>query len=190
MNLSFILIVSLSIEIVFTQTSSSNYDTGIDRSGPWYAHIQTALSPEACCAFCNAEGFKCQSWVYVRVGASNLSSGCYLQQNIPSINEGSSCGQFCSSGYKQSSLIINGRCAYPGGIFELGVDRPGSNYTRLTSIQSHPACCAMCQMEGSKCRAWTFVRDGAPNRESGCFLKSSIPSASRIPCVPCTSGTK
>ncbi len=87
-------------------------------------------------------------------------------------------------------MILSGRCAYPGGIFELAADRPGSNYARLLSIQSHPYCCAMCQMEGDKCQAWTFVREGAPGRESGCFLKNQIPAMSGIPCVPCTSGTK
>jgi len=190
MSIYIIFLISLSIKIVYTQTSCSNFDYGIDRSGPWYAHILTTPSIEACCALCNAEGTKCQSWVFVLAGTTTLSSGCYLKQNIPSVNETSTCGQYCISGFKQSSLIINGRCAYPGGIFELAVDRPGSTYARLLSIENHPSCCAMCQMEGNKCQAWTFIRSGAPGKESGCFLKSQIPSISNIPCVPCTSGTK
>lgn len=189
MSLYIIFIISLSIKIVYTQTCS-NFDIGIDRPGPWYAHILTTPTPELCCALCNAEGTRCQSWVFVRIGAPTYSPGCYLKQNIPSVNEVSTCGQFCISGFKQTSLILSGRCAYPGGIFELAADRPGSNYVRLVSIQSHPNCCAMCQMEGEKCRAWTFVRSGAPGRESGCFLKNQIPAMSGTPCVPCTSGTK
>jgi hypothetical protein len=190
MSLYIIFIISLSIKLVYLQTSCSNFDIGVDRSGPWYAHILTSSSSESCCAVCNAEGTRCQSWVFVRIGATTFAPGCYLKQNIPSVNESSTCGQYCTSGFKQTSLIITGRCAYPGGIFELAVDRPGSNYARLLSIQSHPACCAMCQMEGEKCRAWTFVRNGAPGRESGCFLKNQIPAMSGTPCVPCTSGTK
>jgi hypothetical protein len=190
MSLYIIFIISLSIKIAFTQTSCSIYDIGIDRPGVWYAHILTTPTPEACCSLCNTEGTRCQSWVFVRIGTSAYTPGCYLKQNIPSVNEASTCGQFCISGFKQASLILSGRCAYPGGVFELAADRPGSDYARLTSIQSHPHCCAMCQMEGDKCRAWTFVRTGAPGRESGCFLKNQASAISGIPCVPCTSGTK
>lgn len=190
MSIFIVFIISFLIKIISTQTSCSNFENGIDRSGQWYAHVQTSPSIDACCALCNAESTKCQSWLFVRTGATTLSPGCYLRQNIPSINETSTCGQYCTSGFKQASLIINGRCAYPGGIFELGVDRPGFNYTRLLNIQNHPACCAMCQMEGSKCQAWTFIRNGAPGRESGCFLKNQIPPISNTPCVACTSGTK
>jgi hypothetical protein len=188
MSLYIIFILSLSIKTIYTQTCSY-FDNGIDRSGPWYAHIQTTSSAEACCAICDAEGARCQSWVFVSAG-STITRGCYLKQNIPSINETSTCGQYCTSGFKQTSLILTGRCAYPGGIFELGVDRPGSTYTRLLSIQSHPACCAMCQMEGDKCRAWTYIRNGVPGKESGCSLKNQIPPISNIPCTACTSGTK
>jgi hypothetical protein len=183
-----ILIICLSIKIVFSQTCSS-FENGIDRPGPWYAHIQTTPSVEVCCSLCNSEGTRCQSWIFVRPGTTT-APGCYLKQNIPAINEASTCGQYCTSGFKQASLVTSGRCAYPGGIFELGVDRPGSTYARLTSIQSHPACCAMCQMEGDKCRAWTFIRNGAAGKDSGCALKNQIPPVSNTPCVACTSGTK
>ncbi|CAF3407373.1 unnamed protein product [Rotaria socialis] len=181
-------IVAISIKIVYLQTCS-NFEDGIDRSGPWYAYVQTMLSTDSCCNLCNAEGTRCQSWVFVRAGGS-YAPGCYLKQNIPSINETSTNKQYCTSGFKQTSLITSGRCAYPGGIFELGIDRPGYNYARLLSIDSHPACCAMCQLEGDKCRAWTFIRNGAVGKESGCLLKNQIPPISNVPCVACTSGTK
>ncbi|CAF3532966.1 unnamed protein product [Rotaria sp. Silwood1] len=42
-------------------------------------------------------------------------------------------------------------------------------------------------MEGDKCRAWTFIRNGAPGKESGCFLKDKVPPISNVPCVACTS---
>ena len=180
--------ISFSIRIVRLQTCP-NFEDGIDRPGPWYAHIQTIMSVDGCCALCNAEGTKCQSWVFVHPGAIT-APGCYLKQNIPSINEDSACGKYCTSGFKQASLIPSGRCAYPGGIFELAVDRPGYTYARLLNIQNHPACCAMCQMEGDKCRAWTFIRNGAPLKENGCLLKNQIPPISNLPCVACTSGTK
>jgi hypothetical protein len=50
-----------------------------------------------------------------------------------------------------------------------------STYARLLSIQSHPVCYAMCQMEGDKCQAWTFIRNRAPGKESVCLLKNPIP---------------
>jgi len=188
MRIFFIFLLSFSIKTVYLQTCS-NFESGFDRSGPWYAHIQSITSIDACCSLCNNEGTRCQSWVFVAVGTTT-APGCYLKQNIPLINEASTCGQYCTSGFKETSLIITGRCAYPGGTFELGVDRPGSTYARLLSIQNYPACCALCQMEGDKCRAWTFIRNGAPNKESGCSLKNQIPPISNVPCVACTSGTK
>ncbi|CAF1354478.1 unnamed protein product [Rotaria sordida] len=183
-----IFIVTLPIKIVYLQTCS-NFEDGIDRSGSWYAHIQTILSVVGCCNLCNAEGSRCQSWVFVRTGTT-IASGCYLKQNIPPINELSNCQQYCTSGFKQTSLIISGRCVYPGGVFELGVDRPGNTYVRLLNIQNHSSCCAMCQMEGDKCRAWTFIRNGASGKENGCLLKNQIPPISNVPCVACTSGIK
>ena len=189
MNIKIILLLCISFKIVYSQTCSYSED-GIDRSGPWYAHILTITSSDTCCAICTAEGTKCQSWVFVRTGSPSLSPGCYLKQNIPSINITSTCGSYCTSGFKQTSLIISGRCTYPGGIFELGVDRPGSTYARLLNIPNHPSCCAVCQMEGNKCQAWTFIRSGALGKDIGCLLKNQIPSISNIPCVACTSGTK
>lgn len=183
------MVICLSIKIVYSQTSCADFEDGIERSGLWYAHIQTTPSVDACCALCTAEGIRCQSWVFVRIGSA-ITPGCYLKQNIPSINTTSTCGPFCTSGIKQSSLVLSGRCAYPGGIFELAIDRPGNTYARLLSIPSHPTCCAMCQMEGERCRAWTFIRSGAPGKESGCALKGQIPPISNTPCVACTSGTK
>ena len=190
-NMSILTVVCLFLvaERVSTQTPCSNFETGIDRPGPWYAHIQTSASIDACCALCNAEGTRCQSWIFVRPGIA-LSAGCYLRENVPSINPSSTCGQFCTSGFKSTALIANGRCAFPGGVFELGVDRPGNTYVRLTSIANHPACCALCQLEGEKCRAWTFIRQGAPGKESGCSLKNQVSTISTSPCVACTSGTK
>jgi hypothetical protein len=74
MSLYIIFIISLSIKIVSTQTSCSNFDVGIDRSGPYYTHILTTVTPEACCALCNVEAARCQSWVFVRIGASTSQS--------------------------------------------------------------------------------------------------------------------
>lgn len=190
MGLYWIFILSFLINSVYSQTSCSVFDQGVDRPGPSYAHIRTTLSAEACCALCNAEGTRCQSWVFVQAGSYTPAPGCYLKQNIPSIDVSSTARQYCTSGFKQASLALDSRCVYPDGKFELAVDRPGQDYARLLSIQSHQACCTMCQTDGDKCRAWTFVRSGIPGKESGCFLKSQVPPISSTPCVPCTSGLK
>lgn len=167
----------------------SNSETGIHRAGSWYTYIQSITSVESCCTMCNAETARCQSWLFVRPGTS-ISPGCFLYQNIPSINQSSTCGQYCTSGYKSASLPTNGRCAYPGGVFELAIDRPGSTYARLINVENYSVCCALCQIEGDRCRAWTFIRNGAPGKESGCALKNQVPTISNTPCVACTSGIK
>ncbi len=65
-----------------------------------------------------------------------------------------------------------------------------STVFRLFLVQSHPACCAMRQMEGDKCQAWTFTRNGATGKDSGCLLKNQIPLISNTTCVPYTSDSK
>jgi hypothetical protein len=35
-----------------------------------------------------------------RIGTPAYSPGCYLKQNIPSVNEVSTCGQYCISDFK------------------------------------------------------------------------------------------
>ena len=169
----------------------SNSEVGVQRSGFWYTFIQTVTTVDACCSMCNAETSRCQSWLFVRPGASSsLTPGCYLYETISPINQSSTCGQSCSSGVKIAALPTTGRCSYPGGVFELAIDRPNSTYIQLQSVSTYPICCALCQVEGDRCRAWTFIRNGAVGRQSGCALKSAIPAISSTPCVPCTSGIK
>jgi PAN domain len=77
--------------------------------------------------------------------------------------------------------------------FEFGVDRPGRDYKSF-DIPPAPAgefdlsdhnCQASCEAD-PKCRAWTFVRAGVQGSNGRCWLKSSIPSATKN--VNCTSG--
>ncbi|CAF1037659.1 unnamed protein product [Adineta ricciae] len=182
-----VLLISLFIQIVSLQTCS-NLERGIDRPGQWYVHLLSTTSAGACCALCDSET-QCKSWTFFSA-PSILAAGCYLKAFVPPINGSSNCGQTCASGVKDSTLVLQGPCAFPGGAYELAVDRPGATYVHLTSIRTHPKCCAMCQMEGNKCQSWTFVRDGAPNRAGGCFLKTQVAPISNTPCVPCTSGKK
>lgn len=188
MRFSHLCCIVVLFRTIASQTCS-NFEVGINRPGPWYAFVQTTDSIEACCALCNAEGSRCQSWLFVRPGSS-MSPGCYLKQNIPLIEETSSCGQFCTGGVKSTSMVATGRCIYPGGAFELAIDRPGSTYVRLPSVVNHSICCTYCQLEGDKCRSWTFIRAGAPGKESGCALKNQVAAISSSPCVACVSGTK
>ena len=139
MRFSHLCCIVVLFHTIASQTCS-NFEVGINRPGPWYAFVQTTASVEACCALCNAEGSRCQSWLFVRPGTS-ISPGCYLKQNIPLIEENSSCGQFCTGGVKSTSMVGSGRCVYPGGAFELAIDRPGSTYVRLPSVGNHSICC-------------------------------------------------
>lgn len=168
----------------------SNYETGIHRTGQWYIYIQTVRTIESCCSMCNAETTRCQSWLFVQTNSGSLTSGCYLYERISPINVTSNCGQSCTSGIKSSSMSFTGRCVYPGGNFELAVDRPGSTYINLKNISNYQICCGLCQLEGDRCRSWTFTRTGAIGKQSGCALKNSVASISSTPCVPCTSGIK
>ena len=137
MKIFIVFLINLSVKIIYPQ-SCSNFEN-LDRSGPWYAYIQTIGSIDACCSLCDVEGETCQSWLFLRASTTS-GPGCYLRHHIPPINETSFCGQNCFSGFKKASLTPSGRCAHSSGIFELAVNRPGNVYAHLSTISTHYDC--------------------------------------------------
>ena len=73
--------------------------------------------------------------------------------------------------------------------YERGIDRPGHAY-RVLKTRNAADCSSACQAANS-CRAWTYVKPGAPRRAgtaSRCWLKHVAPRAIRNDC--CISGVR
>src|SRR5262245_34169039 len=73
--------------------------------------------------------------------------------------------------------------------YERGIDRPGHAY-RFLKTHNAADCSLACQAANS-CRAWTYVKPGAPRRAgtaSRCWLKHVVPQPIRNDC--CTSGVR
>ena len=68
------------------------------------------------------------------------------------------------------------------GKLQVGVNRVGDDYRSQPAVTTAQACQALCMGEG-QCKAWTWVA-----AEKRCWLKSSVPVASKGDC--CTSGVK
>lgn len=66
------------------------------------------------------------------------------------------------------------------------VNRFGGDYLS-DPLASAELCQALCDAE-APCRAWTWVKPGAPGGKGTCWLKKTVPPASKNDC--CTSGVK
>src|SRR5215831_11143117 len=79
-------------------------------------------------------------------------------------------------------LVVPGLAAAQSRYFtyERGIDRPGHAY-RFLETHNAADCSLACQAANS-CRAWTYVKPGAPRRAgtaSRCWLKHVVPRAIR-----------
>ena len=88
-------------------------------------------------------------------------------------------------------LVVPGLAAAQSRYFsyERGTDRPGHAY-RFLETHNAADCSLACQAANS-CRAWTYVKPGAPRRAgtaSRCWLKHVVPQPIRNDC--CTSGVR
>lgn len=72
-----------------------------------------------------------------------------------------------------------------GAALEPGVDRPGGDYR---GIDFGPEQCREACDRDPQCRAWTFVKPGLQGEYARCWLKSSVPAATRN--AGTTSGVK
>jgi hypothetical protein len=69
---------------------------------------------------------------------------------------------------------------------ELGVNRFGGDF-ESRNLTSAPQCQAACAF-AAQCKAWTWVKPGVQGPDAKCWLKNTVPVASKNDC--CTSGVK
>jgi hypothetical protein len=75
-----------------------------------------------------------------------------------------------------------------GSSIEPGINRRGGDYHSFDLPAARPELCQEACARDSRCRAWTYVNPGVQGPAPRCWLKSTVPAATRETC--CTSGVK
>lgn len=70
--------------------------------------------------------------------------------------------------------------------FEVGWDRPGWDYSNSEMFNPREILCQWKCQQDSRCKAWTFVKEGIQGTKARCWLKNRVPKAVKNSC--CTSG--
>jgi PAN domain len=77
-----------------------------------------------------------------------------------------------------------------GGLptLEPDTNRPGQDYKSFELTDANPELCQKACADDPRCKAFTYVKPGGQGPRAMCWLKSSIPAASKSDC--CVSGAK
>lgn len=92
-----------------------------------------------------------------------------------------------------ANVYVGGQRYNAGGggayvTIEPDTNRAGSDYDNFDLPKADPNLCADACEKDRKCRAYTYVKPGVQGNNARCWLKDSVPSASRSNC--CVSGVK
>jgi hypothetical protein len=71
---------------------------------------------------------------------------------------------------------------------QVGVDRPGGDYSTFVVRSGDPAACANRCERDNRCRAWSFAYPATVGPRALCWLKNSVPARVNKPC--CVSGVR
>jgi hypothetical protein len=172
-----ILLLSLTVPNLSAATQAREEST--DRPGRDYRNFDlnfpspgTFGGPEDVCRETCQRDNQCKAWTFVKAGVQGAKPRCWLKDAIPAPRANTCC--------------VSG---VPVRSFEADVDRPGQDYNDFDLTSSNANLCkTACEKDGSKCKAWTFVKAGVQGPQPRCWLKNAIPSASTNIC--CTSGVR
>jgi PAN domain len=183
-------IITLAVSIVIFSFSPAQaftlfVENGIDRPGCDFKNfdlpgVDTGNSPQTSSVCANACGLdtNCQGWSF-DAGTSTGTGKCFLKNarcrpTVRAIPPNSSIG-----GVKLQATM--------SGV-EIGIDRPGCDFTNFPAINqtthaTESQVCLFSCAEDNRCQAWNFdARVG----KGTCFLKNCVPP----PTVPASTGVE
>jgi hypothetical protein len=174
-----VLLLSVTLPVAPAAAQTQSREESTDRPGRDYKNFDLNLpspgtfgGPEDVCRETCQRDDQCKTWTFVKAGVQGPKPRCWLKNAIPAARA-NTC---CVSGVPVRSL-------------EADVDRPGRDYTNFDLMPGDAnACKAACEKDGSKCKAWTFVKAGVQGPKPRCWLKNAIPPAATNNC--CTSGVR
>ena len=151
-------------------TAAPPLEYGWDRPGMDYRSFNLGSpSPLLCQQACNTDA-RCRAFTYVRPGIQGPLARCWLKHSVPAR---------VWRGWSTSGLAP---------LPEVGVDRPGMDFLNFNLGLPDPNLCRAACYRNWRCRAWTFVRPGIQGPFARCWLKHSVPMATRSFC--CSSGVR
>jgi hypothetical protein len=173
-----LLAVAVAVLCLAAAAEPALAQAGYDRPGGDYTSFSVRTGdPALCAARCEREA-RCRAWNFSYPGTARAAATCWLKSRVPPRVE-NSC---CVSGVRGAGV------AEPrGGKVEFSIDRYGGDY-RFFEIAPDPTgkSCADACAGDSRCRAWTYRRQGYGSLAARCFLKDQIKPPRRRPC--CISG--
>jgi hypothetical protein len=152
--------------------------SGYDRPGGDYASAAvTGGDPAICAARCEHDR-RCRAWSFSYPTSSDGPAMCWLKHEIaPAVK--ASC---CVSGVRGAG-VIEPRL----GELEYSIDRIGGDYKNFeTTPDAHGKACAEACQGDTRCRAWTYRRQGYGTATAHCYLKDMVKPPRSRPC--CISG--
>lgn len=174
------LAVLLALAGIVPTANAQSVEPNVDRTGGDYTSVTLPAGSTAnnCQALCAADPNRCKAWTYVKAGVQANNPRCWLKTTVPAATS-SSC---CTSGV----MAVFTPPHRPR--IEPNIDRMGGDYTSVTLPAGSTAnnCLSLCQADGSRCKAWTYVKAGIQATNPRCWLKNTVPAAQRSNC--CTSG--
>jgi len=174
-----VLLLFIALPVLPAAAQTQTREESTDRPGGDHRNFDLNLpspgtfgGPEDVCRETCQRDSQCKAWTFVKAGVQGPRPRCWLKSLIP-VARANTC---CVSGVPVRS-------------FEVNVDRPGRDYTNFDLASGDAnACKTACEQDGSKCKAWTFVKAGIQGPKARCWLKNAIPPASTNQC--CTSGVR
>ena len=174
-----VLLVLIAFPAAHVAAQTQSREESTDRPGRDYKNFDlnspapgSLGGPEDVCRETCQRDAQCKTWTFVKAGFQGAKPRCWLKNVIPAPHA----NNCCVSGVPVRSL-------------EGDVDRPGGDYANFDLASGDAnACKGACEKDGSKCKAWTFVKAGMQGPKPRCWLKNAIPPASTNNC--CTSGAR
>jgi hypothetical protein len=191
-----VLTLPLTVAVLVISTTSipkanaQSIETNTNRFGLDYRGFDTTsptpsiLNPpsfgsagwDECSRTCNGDP-NCRAWTYVKPGIQGPNAKCWLKKAIPA----ATANNCCTSGVAVHEI-------------EPETNRFGLDYKNI-SIQvpvenktGAEICKSKCDLDGSQCMAWTYVKPGIQGPNGQCWLKKGVPLAVTDKC--CVSGVK
>lgn len=170
---------------------SNSLEHSVDRPGSDYNSIElTSSNPQDCKYRCETDP-QCKAFTYLNAGIHGPNAICYLKNSIPSPVPNNNCTSGISDSRMNNTETANNNRVETGIIreesqedilcttqgFEVGTDRPGSDYHTSIPNSMDPAICRTYCTQDPECKAFTYAKSGVVDANPFCWFKNRVPDS-------------
>lgn len=149
---------------------------GVNLPGRDYRHFLIDGGPEDCKAACNNEQPNCKAFTWVKPGVQDAKAVCWLKSSVPAPTNDPNCASgFADARLDSQTIRPEFQKMQPLRVFETeyGINRPGGDYKNFP-IKGESGDCEQACAKDPKCKAYTWIKEGAQGPDAVCWLKSSV----------------